>query len=141
MKSKPIFAPNSRSFISRSERYGMESSTPGTFMPLLSDISPPWITVVWISFPETLSTLSSTAPSLIRMAVPCFTSWGRPLKEIEAISLSHTLSSVVRMNLSPSQRVTGALSANFPRRISGPFVSRRAAIGSPSSSRSLQSWL
>ena len=47
----------------------------------------------------------------------------------------HTISSVVRVNVSPASSCTFFPSFNTPVRISGPFVSRRIAIGLFSSSR------
>ena len=70
----------------------------------------------------------------MRIRSPGFTSPGRSLKEMEAISLLPTISRVVKVNISPA-RSSALPSSRRPRRISGPLVSKSAATGAPSFSR------
>ena len=78
------------------------------------------------------------SPSSIMICAPGFTSRGRSLYVMEQMCSSpRTFSSVVRVNFCPS------FSTTFPSlksrvRISGPFVSRRVAIGRFSSRRSFR---
>ena len=76
----------------------------------------------------------SMRPSSIRIWPPLRTSAGRPAKLMEAMVLSPSTGSVVRVKESPARSSTfGSLKA--PRRISGPLVSMRMAMGRRSSSR------
>ena len=131
--------------------YGMESSTFGTFTPFLLETIPPFITVQTISIgilpsasafvPDTFwifLTSRPISPSSIRMVSPGFTSSGRSLYVIATRLSSPTISSVVRVNVCPFFSSTLPLANSF-RRISGPFVSSRAATGRFISSRSLRS--
>ena len=121
--------------MSLSERYGIESSTPGTLTPLLLESVPPEITLQNISVAVIFSALSSITPSFMSILVPTETSAGSPLNVMEALSAVHGTSSVVRIKESPSYTSTGLLSTNFPRRISGPLVSSIVATGIPNSLR------
>ena len=135
IKSTPCSTPNFRSSRSLSVIAGRRIATFGTLTPFFSPSSPPLTISQLMLFPFLSFTFSSIRPSSIRIVLPALTSSTRPLYVIETILLSPTISSVVRVNVSPASSCTFFPSFNTPVRISGPFVSRRIAIGLFSSSR------
>ncbi len=78
-QSTPSSAPRARSWISFSERAGMERSAPGMLIPLLLERTPPTSTSVRISGLRTSRTLSRMRPSSRRRICPGETSSGSPL--------------------------------------------------------------
>ena len=87
-----------------------------------------------MSVSVTFSTTISMRPSSMRICEPRCTSFGRSLNVIEQPSASPGRSFVVSVYFCPWVSIT--FSANFPVRISGPFVSSRMATGTSSSFRS-----
>ncbi len=138
---KSIFccAPKRISSLSFSVIAGSLTGTFGTFTPLRSPSSPPLTTVQMISFSFFAFTRSPIRPSSISIVLPTCTSSTSPPYVMETRSASPFVSSVVRVNVSPVFSVTFFPSFNTPVRISGPLVSRRIAIGLPSSSRTFLS--
>ena len=133
IKSTPCSTPNFRSSRSLSVIAGRRIATFGTLTPFFSPSSPPLTTSQLMLLPFLSFTFSSIRP--IRIVLPALTSSTRPLYVIDTILLSPTISSVVRVNVSPASSCTFFPSFNTPVRISGPFVSKRIAIGLFSSSR------
>ena len=131
IKSTPCSTPNFRSSVIAGRRI----ATFGTLTPFFSPSSPPLTTSQLMLLPFLSFTFSSIRPSSIRIVLPALTSSTRPLYVIDTILLSPTISSVVRVNVSPASSCTFFPSFNTPVRISGPFVSKRIAIGLFSSSR------
>ena len=131
MKSKSSAIPNSISEISRSDKNGSESFTPGTLTPLRSDILPPLTTRQVI--PEQLLsvTRSSMRPSSMRIRLPTLTSRHRSLYVTDTCVASPIISSNTNLNSASRSSITG--SESLPMRISGPFVSSSSAVCAPSS--------
>ena len=81
--STPSDRPNRRSSASFGVIADAGSWTPGALMPLCSPISPPSITVVWISCPSVASTRSSTSPSASNSRSPGLTLGASPANVVE----------------------------------------------------------
>ena len=129
MKSKSSRIPNSISEISRSERNGIDSLTPGTLTPLFDEMVPPLTTRHLMPDFSDKMTDSSTSPSSMRMRPPRLMSRQRSLKVTEACFSSPCESSNVSVNSASFSSVTGE--AKVPSLISGPFVSSRSAMCCP----------
>ena len=120
-----------RSLSSFSLIAGTETATPGRLIPLLLDTWPPTTTSQSTSVGETSKARRPTFPSSIRTWSPGFTSPGRPLKVVEQRSLVPRTSSMVMVKRSPGSKKCFWLSANFPRRIFGPWRSAKTPTVRP----------
>ena len=135
MMSAPVRIAQRKSASSFSVRAGRDTATPGRLIPLWLETGPATTTLVYTLLPSTLVTSRRTLPSSMRIGSPAWQSPGRPLKVVEVICSSPSMSSVVMTNSWPSVSWTlsspSAFFLNQPQRIFGPCRSTRAATLRP----------
>ncbi len=127
-KSTPCSTPNFKSALSCSDRYSISSSLSGKNIDFLFESSPP-TSVLQITFGFSTFTTSKTISPLFKSILsPANICSQMPLKETATRVLSPTMSSVVKVKVSPSFKVIFPFSKVFILN-SGPLVSRMIGRG------------
>ena len=139
-KSKSCSAAKRRSSRSLSVSEGRCMETSGMLILLWLESGPPLRTTQTMSRPQISFTSSSMRPSSMRTRLPGSSSAWRFSYVTETMLELPSTSRVVSVNSCPSLRVTGP-SVKVRMRISGPFVSRMVARGTPSSSLTCLSFM